>query len=232
MNLLAKTFPVLLIKMGCAQTPANYSAQKIDYGFTTSTFTGITANSFVREKYNNIEISNRTLKTLSAFNYGWKQGLFLWVNFNSCFSYKPELSAVVCINNYKNLFSSEKAIYSTSAGIEFKSQLIIRLGCWNSQPIIKLARNMSYYLEGKQSYLIIGPKFSFQKADKAFLKLNNDKYTAIGLVIGGGVDNLFLNLDVAPEVLFSVEYKTGNYFNGSNNSDRYYASMSLAMNFF
>lgn len=233
MRLLTKTFPVLLIKIGCAQTPVDYSAHKIDFGFSSATFSGFTSNNIVPEKNFNNDFNHNKTKTMSTISYGWKQGFFFWVNLNSCFAYRPEINAVFGINNYKNLFSNnEKTIYSTSFGVEFKPQLIIRLGCWNSDPVIKLARNMSYYLTGKQSYLIIGPKFSYQKADKTFLKMNDAKYSSFGFVFGCGVDHLFPNLNVAPELLFSMEYKTGNDPGQKKDSSRYCASLSLAMNFY
>ncbi len=233
MRLLTKTFPVLLIKMGCAQTPVDYSAHKIDFGFSSATFSGFTSSNLVSEKKITGDFMHSRSKAVSTFSYGWKQGVFFWVNLNSCVAYRPEINAVFCVNNYKNVFSkNEKAIYSTSLGVEFKPQLIIRLGCWNSDPVIKLARNMSYYLTGRQAYLIVGPKFSYQKADKTFLKMNNDKYSSFGFVFGCGADHLFPNLNVAPELLFSMEYKTGNNSGQKKDSSRYYTSLSLAMNFY
>ena len=233
MKLLAKTFPVLLIKIGCAQTPVDYSAHKIDFGFSSATFSGFSSNNLVPQNNINSDFKYAKSKTVSTITYGWKQGFFFWVNLSSCLAYRPEVNAVFGINNYKNLFSKgDRTIYSTSLGVEFKPQLIIRLGCWNSEPIIKLARNMSYYLTGKQSYLIVGPKFSYQKTDKAFSKLNNDKFSSFGFVFGCGADHLFPNLNVAPELSLSVEYKTGNYPEQKKDSNRYYACLSLAMNFY
>lgn len=237
MKLLAKTFPFLLIKIGCAQTALDYSAIKIDYGYSTSTFSGITLNNFTANK--TVTESDITKSKFSkpvlmpSYNYGWKQGVFLWVNLSPCYAYRPEVNVSFCITSHKNPSSkTKKTIYSTSVGFEFKPQLIIRIGCRNTDPIIKMARNMSYYLTQKQTYLIVGPKFCYQKSDKAFLKKNNERNYSTGFVFGIGSDHLFPNLDVAPELVMSLEYQTGNNHEQKKDSNRYYTSLSLAMNFF
>ena len=91
---------------------------------------------------------------------------------------------------------------------------------------------MSYYLSQRQMYLIFGPKWAFRKSDKDFLKHNMERNCSVGGVFGFGVDNLFPNLDVAPEVLLSVEYQTGNLYEKQKSSNRVYTGLSLAMNFF
>ncbi len=234
MKLLAKTFPLLLIKIGCAQTALDYSAIKIDYGYSTSTFAGITLNNFAPAKtLNESDITKNKFSkpsVMPSFNYGWRQGLFLWINLSPCYAYRPEINASFCVTSHKN--TSTKPIYSTSVGFEFKPQLIIRIGCRNTDPIIKLARNMSYYLTQKQTYLIVGAKFSSQKSDKAFLKKNSERGLSTGIVFGIGSDHLFPNLDVAPELVMSLEYQTGNNHEQKKDSNRYYTSLSLAMNFF
>lgn len=230
MKLLAKAILLLLIKLSCAQTAVDHSVKKIDYGFSFATFSGTTLNGFLKESSDKKLLPQPQL--LCDFNYGWKQGLFLWINLSPCFAYRPELNAVFCVYQHMNLSSAKKQVYSTSVGFEFKPQFIIRIGCRNTDPVIKLARNMSYYLTQKQSYLIIGPKFSYQKPDKGFLKNNNERNYSVGIVFGGGTDYLFPNLDVAPELTMSVEYQPGNDPEQKKGSNRYYTSLSLTMNFF
>lgn len=235
MKLLAKTFPLLLIKIGCAQTALDYSAIKVDYGYSASTFSGITLNNFTVNKTESDISKNKFSKpaVMPSYNYGWKQGVFLWINLSPCYAYRPEINVSFCITSHKNSSSkTKKTIHSTSVGFEFKPQLIIRIGCRNTDPIIKMARNMSYYLTQKQTYLIVGPKFSYQKSDKTFLKKNNERNYSTGFVFGIGSDHLFPNLDVAPELIMSLEYQTGNNHEQKKDSNRYYTSLSLAMNFF
>ena len=231
MKLLAKAIPFLLLKISCAQTAVDYTAKKIDYGYSFATFSGTTLNVFLKESSDKNPLLNP--QSATEFNYGWKQGLFLWINLSPCFAYRPELNAVFCVHHHKNPTSNEKKeVYSTSVGFEFKPQFIIRIGCRNTEPVIKLARNMSYYLTQKQSYLIIGPKFSYQKSDRGFLKYNTERNFSVGIVLGGGTDYLFPNLDVAPELKMSVEYQPGNNSEQKKDSNRFYTSLSLAMNFF
>lgn len=231
MKLLTKTFLILIIKTGDAQTPIDFTGQKIDYGFTTSTFLG----SLVNKKTFDYPISEGLKfqkNNVPNTNYGWKMGMFFWINLSPCFAYKPEIDFTFGINSYKNRSYIDKPNFSTFVGIEFKPQLIIRLGCWNSQPVIKLARNMSYYLEGKQHYIIIGPKINYQKLDKLYSNNNVSSQGSVGFVFGFGIDNLFPNLSVAPELLFSLERIIGNSSFASTNSNNNYASLSLGMNFF
>lgn len=231
MKLLAKAIPFLLLKISCAQTAVDYTAKKIDYGYSFATFSGTTLNGFLKESSDKNPLSKP--QSATEFNYGWKQGLFLWINLSPCVAYRPELNAVFCVHHHKNLASPEKkAVYSTSGGFEFKPQFIIRVGCRNTEPVIKLARNMSYYLTQKQSYLIIGPKFSYQKSDKIFLKNNTERNYSVGIVFGVGTDYLFPCLDVAPELTMSIEYQPGNNREQKKSSSRYYTSLSLVMNFF
>ena len=237
MKLLAKTFPVLLFQFSSAQTPLDYSAKKIDYGYSTSTFSGITLNNIIREKQFSKEFlsTNQFSKAplTPSYNYGWKQGLFLWINLNPCYAYRPEINATFGITIHKPVFSkAERTVYSTFVGFEFKPQLIIRIGCRNTEPVIKMARNMSYYLTERQSYLIVGPKISYQRSDKTFLKNNSERNYKIGVLFGIGVDNLFPNLDVAPELVASVEYQTGNSHINEKGSNRFYTSLSLVVNIF
>ena len=120
MKFLAKAFPLLFIKFCCAQSEQDYSALKIDYGYSTSTFSGITLNNFIKDK--NLQKEEITkdyfLKNPANLShyYGWKQGLFLWINLNPCFAYRPEVNAIFCVNTYNNILSkTDKIIYSTSS---------------------------------------------------------------------------------------------------------------------
>ena len=214
----------------------DYGALKIDYGYSASTFSGITLNNFWTDSHISESPSKKSIvKTPSApsYNYGWKQGLFLWINLSPCYAYRPEVNVTFGIATHKTIFSkTEKTIYSTFIGFEFKPQLIIRIGCRDTEPIIRLARNMSYFLTQRQSYLIVGPKFSYQKSDNAFLKNNNEQNYSVGVLFGIGTDHLFPNLSVAPEIVMSVEYQTGNYQLKEKGSNRYYTSLSLVMNVF
>lgn len=237
MKLLAKTFPVLLFQFSSAQTPIDYSAKKIDYGYSTSTFSGITLNNVIKEKSFNKEFLAKNQFTKApltpSYNFGWKQGLFFWINLSPCYAYRPEVNATFGITIHKTVFSKvERTVYSTFVGFEFKPQLIIRIGCRDTEPVIKIARNMSYYLTSRQSYIIVGPKFSYQKSDKSFLRNNGERNFKVGALFGIGVDNLFPNLDVAPELVASVEYQPGNFHIKEKGSNRFYTSLSLVVNVF
>lgn len=231
MKLLAKTFPVLLFQLGQAQT--DHPSKKIEFGFSTSTFAGSSINYITDhflEKENVYSYVSFNKPSVTFANFGWKQGAFIWVNVTKCISYKPQFDILFGVNQYK--YSDRQTIYSKFFGVEFKPQIIIRVGCCDKDPIIKMARNMSYYLSQRQTYLIFGPKWSFKRSDKYFLKHNTERNYFIGGVFGFGVDNLFPNLDVAPEVLLSFEYQTGNRSEKEKGSNRVYTSLSLSMNLF
>jgi hypothetical protein len=234
MKLLASAAPLFLLKLSCAQTPTDYHAKKIEFGFSSATFSGSSVNyistTFLEKKdlYSYLPI---TRPNATYSNFGWKQGLFIWVNLSERFSYKAQCDLMFGINQYKNL-KEDMNTYCKFFGIEYKPQLVIRLGKYNTSPVIKMARDMSYYLTGRQCYLVIGPKFTYAKPDKFFLRDNDIKYNSVGMVMGYGVDNLFPNLELAPELLVSAEYKTGRRYGDPYNLNRYYLSLSLAVNFF
>ncbi len=236
MKHLAKTFPVLFVSMGYAQLPPDTDAKKIEFGFTTSTFAGASVNYFAtnfldkQNLYSYLPLNKP--KTVFS-NFGWKQGLFIWVNLNSHFAYKGQADITLCVNTFKNLVGSLlKNNYCTSLGVEFKPQLVIRFGDYDTEPVFSLARDMSYYATGRQSYFIVGPKFSYCKHDKSFMQNHNLKYTSVGAVVGIGSDTAFPCLNFAPEILLSVEYKTRNSQTEASPFTRYYVSLSLAANFY
>jgi hypothetical protein len=232
MKSLMKISP-LVISISClSQTVKQKPNPKIEFGFTTSTFCGTSAANPVVKKIQGSRLMKREpdQAELPSSNYGWKQGLFYWVNLNSYLSYKAELDFVFSVNSYAS--AGEKVCYSTAGGYELKPQLIIKPSEVDKAPILKIAKNMSYYLSGKQPYLIVGPKFGFYKSDKAFRKDNNSTYYTIGCVGGFGIDNMFHNMDFAPELTVSVEYQTGNSHLLPKASSRYFISAAIAINFF
>lgn len=167
MKRLAKIFPVLFVSMGYAQLPVDTEAEKIEFGFTTSTFAGASINYFANnflDKQNLYSYLPLDKPKTVFSHYGWKQGLFIWVNLNSHFAYKAQADITFFVNNFKNLVeSSLKNKYCMSLGFEFKPQLVIRFGAYDREPVFSLARDMSYYATGRQSYFILGPKFSYCK---------------------------------------------------------------------
>jgi hypothetical protein len=221
----------LVISLSCFSQELKKTNQKIEFGFTTSTFCGISAASPLIAGLSKTDYNHRTMAKcpLPSTNFGWKPGLFYWVNINSYLSYKAEGDFVYSVNTFK---LPKGTCYSTSSGFELKPQLIIKPSEIDKAPILKVARNMSYYLSGKQPYFIIGPKFGYYKSDKEFRKETNSKYYTIGCVGGFGIDNMFHNMDFAPEVTVSVEYQTGNAHLLPKASSRYFISTSLAINFF
>jgi hypothetical protein len=234
MKLLAKAAPFILVRLGCAQSPMDHEGRKIDYGFTTSTFAGSSINyiasNFLEKKdvYSYLPIS-RPNATFS--NFGWKQGIFVWVNLSERFSYKAQCDIVFGVNQFRYI-NENLNTYCRFFGVEYKPQLIIKLGRFNRHPLVKLAKDMSYYMTGRQTYLVIGPKFCYSKPDRYFLKENNIKYSSAGMMFGIGTDNLFPNMDFAPELIVSAEYKTGRRYGDPYDPNRYYFSLSLAVNFF
>ncbi len=236
MKLLAKTFPILFISTAHAQLPSETDAERIDFGFTTSTFAGASVNYFadnILEKQNLYSYLPLNKPKTIFSNYGWKQGLFIAVNFSSRFAYKAQADLTFSVNNFKHLVeSTSKNNYCTSLGVEFKPQLIIKFGDFDPEPVLKMARDMSYYATGRQYYFVVGPKFSFCKHDKAFVQKHNLKYSSVGAVLGIGSDTTFPCLNFAPELLLSVEYKTRNTQTESSPFTQYYVSLSLAANFY
>jgi hypothetical protein len=234
MKLITKAFPVLFFQFGNAQTPTDYTARKIEFGSASSTFAGSSfnyiSNNFLEKKNIYAYVPVHQPSVVYA-NFGWKQGLFMWVNLNEHISYKTQIDLVFGVTQYKYI-SDKQNTYCKFLGLEYKPQLIIKMGCCDKEPVIKMARNMSYYLTKRQSYLIVGPKWTYRRSDKNFLKNNSERSYSIGGVFGIGVDNLFPNLEVAPELIASVEYQTGNLHEKQKGSNRYYASLSLVMNFF
>jgi hypothetical protein len=234
MKLLASAAPLLLLKLSCAQTPTDHHGKKIDFGFSSSTFAGSSINyvtsNFLEKKdlYSYLPI---TRPNATYANFGWKQGLFIWVNLTEHVSYKAQFDMVFGVNQYRNI-NTDLNTYCKFVGVEYKPQLVIKLGKCNTEPVIQMARDMSYYLTARQYYLIIGPKFTFARPDNSFLRDHDIKYSSVGGVIGFGVDNLFPNLDFAPELLLSAEYKTGRRYGDPYNLNRYYLSLSLAVNLF
>lgn len=236
MKHLVKTLPALFVSISYAQMPINTDAKKIDFGFTSSTFAGASINYFANnflEKQNLYSYLPLNKPKTVFSNYGWKQGLFILVNLTPHFAYKAQADFNFSVNNFKHLVESSLTNnYSTSFGLEFKPQLLIKFGGYNSEPVFKLAKNMSYYSTGRQSYIILGPKFSFCKHDKTFLQNHNLNYCSVGAVLGVGSDTEFPCLNFAPELLLSVEYKTRNSQAESSPLTRYYVSLSLTANFF
>jgi hypothetical protein len=232
MRFIAGTFPLIMIKIACSQTPVDFNAKKIEFGFSTSTFAGASVNylaSGFLEKQDLYSYLPLEKPYLTFSNFGWKQGMFVWVNLNTRFSYKAQLDFSYSVNHFKKISGNN---YCTSFGVEYKPQLIIRLGHYNTSPVIKMARDMSYYITGRQNYLIIGPKFTYARPDKSFYRRTNLKYASAGVIMGIGADNLFPNLEVAPELTVSAEYKTEKVSASPSFWDQCYISLSLAMNFF
>jgi hypothetical protein len=179
MRFFTSATPLLLIKLGCAQSPMDHEGKKIDCGFSTSTFAGSSINyvvsNFLEKKdvYSYLPLS-RPNATFS--NFGWKQGLFVWVNLSERFSYKAQCDLVFGVNQFRYI-NENLNTYCRFYGLEYKPQLIIKLGVFNRRPIVRMARDMSYYMTGRQAYLIIGPKFTYSRPDKYFLRKNDIKYS-------------------------------------------------------
>jgi hypothetical protein len=234
MKLLAKTLPAFLLQLSYSQVPTDYSARKIEFGSSSSTFVGSSfnyiSNNFL-EKKNVYAYVPLHQPSIVYANYGWKQGLFMWINLNERISYKTQIDLVFGVNQYKYT-SDKQTIYSKFFGVEYKPQIVIKIGCCDTEPVIKMARNMSYFLSRRQKYLIVGPKWTYRRSDKIFLKNNSEINYSIGAAFGMGIDNLFPNLEVAPELIASVEYLNGNPYEKQKGSNRCYASLSLVMNFF
>ncbi len=233
---LLKISPIVFCFGANAQNGSESDLRFIEYGYCAATY--FNGDAFVFNKTNtaNNDSYNRTPDTVPNlnFSYGWKQGTFVWLNINSDFSIKIELAGTFCVNNLKNNSANtdQKMNYSMGYGIEFKPQLIVKLGNVNRHPIIKMAKCMSYYLSGRQSYLIMGPKFALQKTDKQVLAGSPLNYLSVGSMFGVGMDNMFPNLDVAPEIYVSFDFQPNqnNFFPNSNS--RYFASVTLALNIF
>lgn len=212
----------------------DYHGKKIEFGFASSTFAGSSVNyittSFFEKKdlYSYLPL---TRPNATYANFGWKQGMFFWVNLNEHISYKAQCDIVFGVGQYRSLHENLNT-YCKFTGIEYKPQLIIRLGGFDKEPVIRMAKDMSYYLTGRQTYLVLGPKFTYTKPDHYFLKNNDIQYTSIGGIVGIGADHLFPNLDFAPELVLSAEYKTGRRFGDPYDLNRYYVSLSLGLNLF
>lgn len=233
MKALLKISP-LVISLSClSQTDKEKVNPRIEFGFTSATFCGLSAANPLLERMSGTDVrrQNITVCSMPSANFGWKQGLFFWVNLTSYLAYKAEADFVYSVNTHvdQRNFSPQ---YSTSCGYELKPQLIIRPVKTDRAPIIKMAKSMSYYLSGKQPYIIIGPKFGYYQCDRQFRRVNDARHYTIGCVAGVGADNMFHNMDFAPEVTISIEYQTGNAHLTPNASNRYYISAAVAINLF
>jgi hypothetical protein len=236
---LAKFSP-LIFSFSCWSQGNDKVQTRIEFGYNASTFIGTCANPGIIKKtlLKEPASSKRIPKTpdIPVASFGWKQGIFFWVNLNSYLAYKPEFDISYSVNtygiNYNNRLKKETGLYSTAIAFEFKPQIIIRPRKVNKEPIVKIARSMSYYLSGRQPYFILGPKFSYTKSDKNFRKENCSGYYTIGNVIGIGFDNMFHNLDLAPELTCSIEYQTGNFHEDAFSGRRYFVSAALTVNLF
>ena len=76
MKHLAKTFPVLFVSMGYAQMPVDTEGEKIDFGFTTSTFAGASVNYFANTFLDKQNLYSYLLHNISPIA-DWLGPLFL-----------------------------------------------------------------------------------------------------------------------------------------------------------
>jgi hypothetical protein len=230
-----KFFPFFISVGTWAQSSYDADLPIVEFGYCTSTFSGIDIGHALQTKQFNSDIHKRTdANTLPNLSYGWKEGTFLWFNVCPEISIKAQTDFGFCVNNYKTqkTFEGRQTAYSVSYGLDIKPQLIIKLRKVDHHPIIKMAKCMSYYLSGKQSYLIIGPKISYQKTDNNFLNGKGASYFTVGNVIGIGVDHMFPNLDFSPEIYVSLDYQPGKSSYSPIASNRFFASLTLAVSIF
>lgn len=224
----------MLFQLGYGQTPANQHGKKVEFGSASSTFAGASFN-FISDYFLEKENVYSYLPLNKPYDvytdFGWKQGMFFWVNLSQCVSFKTQFDVLFGVASCKNTFDQANS-YCRFFGVEYKPQFILKIGRCNTDPVIKMAPNMSYYLNQRQTYLILGPKWAFRKSDAEFLRKNNERNYSVGATLGIGVDNLFPNLDVAPEIVLSIDYQTGNAHYKQKSSNRFYTSLSLAINFF
>lgn len=231
-----KFFPFFISVGTWAQSSYDADLPIVEFGYCTSTFSGIDVGHAIETKRFNSDLNKRSTNpnSLPNLSYGWKEGTFIWFNVCPEISIKHQTDFGFSVNNYrtqKNIEGRQTA-YSVSYGFDIKPQLIVKLGKINHHPIIKMAKCMSYYLSGRQSYLIMGPKISYQTTDKGYLKGQGANYFTVGSVMGIGVDHMFPNLDFAPELYISLDYQPGKNTYSPIASNRFFASLTLAVSIF
>ncbi|MBS1636588.1 MAG: hypothetical protein JST26_11785 [Bacteroidetes bacterium] len=168
-------------------------------------------------------------QTFSQFTYAFQYGMFLWVKATDRVSIKPEITA--SFSNYKisDPASRRQPTYATSTDLSIANQVVLALKPNNTHGIIKAAKCMSYYLTGKQPYLIFGPKLSFRKFDRGFIHKGFQNEATVGFVAGYGINYGFHNMNMAPEIKYGLETTAENKI---NNRQKFIHTISVSINLF
>lgn len=206
----------------------------VEFGFTNGTFanvTSITNNGTTPDPrpQRDAMMRNGQPARMSQVTYGFSYGLFLWVKVNDRINIKPELDASFSNYRFGERARPQTSTYATSVDLTIANQAIINLKPVNTHGIIKAAKCMSYYLTSKQPYVLIGPKLSYHKFDQRFLQKGYQNEGSMGIVVGYGVNYGFHNMNVAPEIKYSIESSSQNAF---DNKKKIIHTITLAINMF
>lgn len=206
----------------------------VEFGFTNGTFvnvTTITNNGMAPEArpQRDARMNSMPQAKMNQVTYGFNYGVFLWVKVNDKINIKPELNASFSNYKFEEHARPSTSMYATSMDLTVANQAIINLKPVNTHGIIKAAKCMSYYLTTKQPYMLVGPKLSYHKFDQGFLQKGYQNEASMGIVIGYGVNYGFHNMNVAPEIKYSIESSSQNAF---NNKKKVIHTITLAINMF
>lgn len=205
----------------------------VEFGFTNGTFinvTTITNNGMApTARPQRDAMMHNSPTRMNQVTYGFNYGLFLWVKVNDRINIKPELNASFSNYRFEERARPQTSTYATSVDLTVANQAIINLKPVNTHGIIKAAKCMSYYLTTKQPYVLIGPRLSYRKFDQGFLQKGYQNEASMGIVVGYGVNYGFHNMNVAPEIKYSIESSSQNAF---DNKKKIIHTITLAINMF
>jgi hypothetical protein len=188
----------------------------IGFGFSHGVFTSVSYARTVTLPAQTFAPNERTQtrtpqpESFSQSTYGFMYGAFLWVRATDDIHIRPEVMMGLANYTVRNGAATAQPLRATSADIAIANQVVVSLRPNNTHAVLKGARCMSYYLTGKQPYVIVGPKVGFRKYDRGFLQRGFDNEASIGLVAGYGVNYGFHNMNFAPEIKYSVEMSAQN----------------------
>lgn len=206
----------------------------VEFGFTNGTFVNVTtitnSGAAPAPHPQRDAMMNKSPQTrMNQVTYGFNYGVFLWVKVNDRINIKPELNASFSNYKFEERARPQTSIYATSVDLTVANQAVINLKPVNTHGIIKAAKCMSYYLTTKQPYVLVGPKLSYRKFDQGFLQRGYQNEASMGIVVGYGVNYGFHNMNVAPEIKYSIESSSQN---AVDNKKKIIHTITLAINMF
>ncbi len=222
-------FPVLMSTRLLAQHE-DTQVPGVGFGFSHSTFASVVttipdASQFITNQ--RTPDAGRTTPPMSQTTFGFSYGTFLWVKVNDRLNMRPGINAAFSNDHFDD--HRQRNLYARAIDLTVTNHAIINLKPTNTHGMIKVARCMSYYLTGKQPYVLIGPKLHYKKFDRGFMRKGFESEGSMGLEVGYGINYTFHSMSVAPEIRYSVETSAQNVAGGQQKITH---TLSLAINMF